>query len=78
MRDSLRRRFTRSDLYRLVASFLLAVLLWGWVGATQDPRIERSYPALTVSSIDIPDGLSLVSALPTVDVKVDGPRSVMG
>lgn len=77
MRESLARRFTRADLYRLLVSFLLAVLLWGWVGATQDPRVERSYSALAVSTASIPEGLSLVSALPTVDVRIDGPRSVI-
>jgi YbbR domain-containing protein len=77
MRTTLARRFSRADFYRLLASFLLAVLLWGWVGATQDPRIERTYSAVTVSAAGIPDGLSLVSALPTVDIRVDGPRSIM-
>ena len=77
MRETLARRFSRTDLYRLVASFLLAILLWGWVGVSQDPRVERSYSALIISTASIPDSLSLVSALPPVDVRIDGPRSII-
>ena len=77
LREALASRFTREDVTRLIASFILAVLLWGWVSLATDPEVSRLFPDLPLQYEPLPPDLQLVTTLPTVDVRLTGPESVI-
>jgi YbbR domain-containing protein len=77
LREALASRFTREDVTRLIASFILAVLLWGWVSISTDPEVNRLFPDLTLQYEPLPPDLQLVTTLPTIDVRLTGPESVV-
>jgi len=70
-------RLTRSDVIRVGASFILAVLLWGWVTDAQDPEVTRQFPDVTLEVGELPAPLQIVGSIPDVTIQVTGPRSVI-
>ena len=73
----LRTRVSSTDVVRLIASLVLALLLWGWVSVQQDPETSRVFPNIPIVVDELPDGLVVVSAVPDATVTVTGPRSVV-
>jgi YbbR domain-containing protein len=77
VRELLAGRFTRADLSRLVASLVLATLLWGWVSLITDPEVTRSFSDLPLQYEPLGGDLLIVTELPTIDVRLTGPESVI-
>lgn len=75
--EQLRARFTPADFVRLGSSLVLALLMWGWVTAREDPQTTRAFPNVAVEAGELPDGLVVVSAPPDVLIRLSGPRSVI-
>lgn len=70
-------RFARADAVRLVASLILAVLLWGLVTNAQDPETTRTYSSVPINVGELPSPLQVVGDVPDISVRVTGPRSVV-
>ncbi len=68
----------RTQILRFALSFALAVLLWGWVTQLQDPYQERVFQDLAIESPSLPNELTIISALPTATVTIEGPESRVG
>lgn len=77
MRDLIAPVLTRPNLLRLIASFILAMILWGWVSTLEDPKRERTFSDLTIVSSGLPDDLVITTSIPSATVQLDGPRSVV-
>jgi YbbR domain-containing protein len=77
MIEFLRERFNRADVIRLASSVVLALLLWGWVTSSQDPERERTIPNVGIGVGSLPGNLQVVTSLPTANVTLRGPRSVV-
>lgn len=73
----LRDHVSSADLVRLIASIVLALLLWGWVTVQQDPETTRVFPNVAIEVGELPDPLVVVTSVPTAIVTVTGPRSVV-
>jgi YbbR domain-containing protein len=69
--------FSTANVVRYLLSFVLAFTLWAWVTAQRDP--EQTYQAnqLAITATNLADSLNLVGSLPTVDVRLEGPQSVI-
>jgi len=67
----------RPNLLRLVTSLVLALILWGWVSTIEDPKRERSFTDLTITSTGLAEELVITTAIPGATVRLDGPRSVV-
>lgn len=73
----LRDHVSSADLARLIASLVLALLLWGWVTVQQDPETTRVFPNVAIDVGQLPEPLAVVTSVPTAIVTVTGPRSVV-
>ncbi|MBA3336128.1 MAG: hypothetical protein H0T49_01025 [Chloroflexia bacterium] len=67
----------RSDILRLVVSILLALLLWGWVTSVENPDQTRVFAGVPVEVDPLPDALQVVTNIQDVEVRIQGPRSVV-
>src|SRR5215211_1718137 len=70
-------RLGRADIIRLIASLILAVLLWAWVTNAQDPDETRQFSNVPVVVGELPAPLQVIGSVPDVTVSVKGPRSVI-
>jgi len=72
-------RVPTSVLLRLATSFILALLLWGWVTTQQDPTVPRTFADLPLQDAQLPEPLEIVGDLTdaTARVAVEGPRSLV-
>ncbi|HET7035384.1 MAG TPA: CdaR family protein [Thermomicrobiaceae bacterium] len=70
----LRHFFDRGNIARAVVSLILAFLLWAWVTAENNPQVNRLIGGIQVSAINLSDQLQVESQLPTVDIRIEGPR----
>ncbi|HEU5422891.1 MAG TPA: CdaR family protein [Nitrolancea sp.] len=70
----LRHFFDRGNIARAVVSLILAFLLWAWVTAENNPQVNRLVGGIQVSSVNLSDQLQVESQLPTVDIRLEGPR----
>nr|MDQ3044228.1 hypothetical protein [Chloroflexota bacterium] len=77
MLERLPRILPRSDLIRLAASFLLALLLWGWVTSVENPERTRVFSNVPVEVSPLPDTLQVVTSVQNVAVQVQGSQSVV-
>jgi YbbR domain-containing protein len=68
-------RLVPGSALRIAVSFVLALLLWGWVTTQRDPSEARTIDDLPVPVPALADDLMVVGELGTVDVRVEGPRS---
>jgi YbbR domain-containing protein len=76
--DALRDRSfrpSRSAIIRLVLSFLLATLLWGWVTNLVNPPATRAFSSIQVAVGSVGENLVVVTEPPSVTVRVTGPES---
>lgn len=76
-RDWLSARITTADLVRLGSSLVLALLLWGWVTAREDPQRTRIFSNVTVQVGELKGNLVVVSSVPNAQIRLRGPRSVI-
>lgn len=72
---SLRSLFSADSLARFVISLVLAFALWAWVTERNDPEIARTLPAVQVTVQHLSPDLAILSELPTVEVRLQGPQS---
>src|SRR4051794_31833682 len=70
-------RPSRTDLIRLGASFVLALLFWGWVTTSKDPETDRNFANVQIKVGELPAPLTVVGTIPDVTVRLTGPRSVV-
>jgi YbbR domain-containing protein len=70
-------RFTSTDLVRLGSSLVLALILWGWVTAREDPETTRPFSNVAVTVPELPGNLVVLSAPPTAVIRLTGPESVI-
>src|SRR5690348_11453116 len=70
-------RFNSSDLVRLASSLVLALILWGWVTAREDPETSRQFSNVPVTVGELPGNLVVLSSPPTAVIRVTGPESVI-
>jgi YbbR domain-containing protein len=77
LRARLTGRFSREDVIRLIASLVLATLLWGWVSLVTDPEVTRSFGPYTPDYEPLEGDLLLVGSIPDVVVRLTGPESVI-
>ncbi|MFZ5944428.1 MAG: YbbR-like domain-containing protein [Bacillota bacterium] len=67
--------FKDNLIYKIIA-ILLAVLLWFYVSADQNPPVEKNLN-LTVSHENLRDDLTLTSKAPSVNIKISGDQKVV-
>jgi YbbR domain-containing protein len=77
MIERIRRFIDTGNLVRFMLSLILAFALWAWVTNEKNP--EQSYVAngVQVTGLHRPDGLEVVNTLPKVNIKLQGPRTVI-
>lgn len=77
MISGLRRFLDTGNAVRFLLSFVCAFALWAWVTADRDP--EQTYRAnqIPVTAENTPAGLELVGLPSSVDLTLQGPRSVI-
>ncbi|CAN5366809.1 hypothetical protein BH09CHL1_BH09CHL1_17760 [soil metagenome] len=75
MQEQIRASLNRTNLLRLGASLVLALILWGWVSTIEDPKRDRTFADLTVTTENLADGLIVTTDIPNVRVEIDGPES---
>lgn len=68
-------RITWAHILRLALAFILAIGLWAWVTQITDPVTDRSFREIDIMTGQLPDTLTVVTALPRVVVAAHGPRS---
>jgi YbbR domain-containing protein len=62
---------------RIILSLLLAFVLWAFVSWENDPERTRTFSAIPIEAVDVPEDLLIVGSLPTVRVQLRGPESVV-
>jgi YbbR domain-containing protein len=67
----------RTDLWRLGASLVLAIVLWGTVTAANNPERSRTFTSVDLTAAHLDNSLMIVGSLPQVSVQISGPRSDM-
>src|SRR6185503_18927527 len=77
MNDTLRARITKDNLWRLGASLVLALVLWGWVSTIEDPSSKRTFSDLQITVNDLSPELTITTPIPRVAVQLEAPRSVI-
>jgi YbbR domain-containing protein len=72
-------RLPAGTLLRLLSSFVLALLLWGWVTDRQNPPIERTFEDVPLREPQLEPPLQIVGDLgdEAVRVLVEGPSSLV-
>jgi YbbR domain-containing protein len=69
-------RFLGADtLARMLIALVLAFALWAWVTARTDPETARTLSPIQVTANGLDPSLVVISQLPPVQVRVQGPRS---
>ncbi len=72
------RRFSDTgNLARFLAALILAFALWSWVTYQRDPEISKEVPSIPVAVVNLTPGLQVASQLPSVDVWIEGPQSIL-
>lgn len=66
----IRQRVTKDQAIRFAISFLLALVLWGWVTQLQDPVQTQRYAEVTITTPDLPGTTQIVTTLPRTTVTV--------
>lgn len=75
--ELLPRLLTKGNLIRLIVSFLLALILWGWINTVEDPRRERTFENLAVTSQNLGNDLVITTTIPSATVHIEGPQSAV-
>ena len=72
---SLLRSLGADSLARMLIALVLAFALWAWVTARTDPETARTLSPIQVTASKLEPSLVVISQLPPVQVRVQGPRS---
>jgi YbbR domain-containing protein len=75
--QDLRSRINKASLIRLGSSFVLALILWGWVTTAEDPQRDRTFSDVPIDVSGLSSGLQVVGSLPNASIKITGPQSVI-
>lgn len=75
MQEQFRASLNRTNLLRLGAALVLALVLWGWVSTIEDPKRERTFADLPIATQNLAEGLVITTQIPDVRVDIDGPKS---
>lgn len=75
MQEQIRASLNRTNLLRLAASIVVALVLWGWVSTIEDPKTSRAFPDVAITTRNLGEGLVITTPIPNVRVDIDGPRS---
>lgn len=75
MQEQIRTSFNRTNLLRLAASIVVALVLWGWVSTIEDPKTSRTFPDVAIVTRNLGAGLVITTPIPNVRIDIDGPRS---
>ena len=65
------------NLARFLAALILAFALWSWVTYQRDPQISKEIPSIPVAVVNLSPGLDVASQLPSVEVWIEGPESIL-
>lgn len=66
---------TRAHALRFLLSLAIATFLWAWIAQMTDPILTRNYREMEITVPSLDDSMIIVTTLPTVIVKVEGPES---
>lgn len=77
MIERLRRFADTGNAVRFLLSFVLAFALWAWVTIDNDPEQTYSASQVPIATQNLTSSLELVGTLPSVNVRLQGPRSVI-
>lgn len=62
---------------RLLLSFLLALVLWGWVTTQSNPTETRSFTNIPITAPELPAPLQIAGETGSVTLRVEGPQSIV-
>jgi YbbR domain-containing protein len=62
---------------RIILSIILAALLWFYVASLENPAQVTQFNRLTPALRGLPSNLKVINTIPTVDVTVQAPQSIM-
>lgn len=66
---------SRTDIWRFVASLVLAIVLWGSVTAADNPERTKTFATVDVAAAHLDNSLVVVGSIPQVTVQISGPRA---
>lgn len=66
---------TRAHVIRFLIALALSTFLWGWIAQMTDPIVARNYREMEIETPALDDSMMLVTTLPSVVVRVEGPES---
>lgn len=64
----IRQHVTKDQAIRFSISFVIAIVLWGWVTQLQDPAQTQRYAEVTITPPDLPGTMQIVTTLPRATV----------
>jgi YbbR domain-containing protein len=62
---------------RLLASIVLATIIWGFVVWETNPEVTREFSNIAVTASNVPADMLIVGGLPSVDLTVKGPQDIV-
>jgi YbbR domain-containing protein len=68
---------SRADLWRLGASLVLAIILWGTITAANNPERSKTFPTVDIAATHLDSSLQIVGSLPQASIALSGPRTDM-
>ncbi len=77
MGHRLRRLASAATFIRLVASVVLALVIWGFIVWETNPEITREYQSITVTPENVPPNMLIVGGIPSISVTLKGPQDVL-
>ena len=76
-REYIQERVTNSQLARFGLSFMLALMLWGWVTLLQDPVETQRYSEVTITPPELSGTIQIVTSLPRATVSLSDVSSTL-
>ena len=70
-----RQYLDRANVLRAIVSLVLAFTLWGWVTIENNPEVTRLVSGITPASTHLANGLKITGQLPSLAMRLEGPRS---
>jgi YbbR domain-containing protein len=63
-------RVSTAQLTRFALSLVIALFLWGWVTAREDPVETQRYAEIAITAPDLPGTMQIVTSLPRANVSI--------
>ena len=76
-REYFQAHVTNSQLARFALSFVLALMLWGWVTLLQDPVETQRYSEIAITPPELSGSIQVVTSLPRATVTLTDVSSVL-